>query len=187
MKNPFTKPPATSLSSGKASRPTAGSRGRDLDAMAVGLWEGLEESYLAYRLGQTSYLAEKLIEAGIPVMEPPGGHAVYVDAGRFLPHIPTAQFPAQSLVVELYLEGGVRGVEVGSVMFSEKTCPAGYPTRGWNSFDSRSLGASTPRPTSTTWLPASSSIFERRENLRGYRMTYAPDVLRHFTARFEPL
>ena len=164
-----------------------GLAGRDLDAMAVGLWEGLEESYLAYRLGQTSYLAEKLIEAGIPVMEPPGGHAVYVDAGRFLPHIPPAQFPAQSLVVELYLEGGVRGVEVGSVMFSRKDLSGrmshprlellrlAIPRRVYTQAHLDHVAACLIR------------IFERRESLRGYRMTYAPDVLRHFTARFEPL
>src|SRR3990170_3327442 len=88
--------------------------------MAVGLWEGLDESYLAYRLAQTAYLADRLRAVDIPLIEPPGGHAVYIDAGALLPHIPRQAFPGQSLSVELYLEGGVRAVELGSVMFARK-------------------------------------------------------------------
>ena len=89
-----------------------GLAGRDLAAMAVGLWEGLDEAYLEYRLGQTAYLTDGLLAVGIPVVEPPGGHAVYIDAGQLLPHIPREQFPGWALAIELYLEGGIRGVEL---------------------------------------------------------------------------
>ncbi|MCC6569966.1 MAG: tryptophanase, partial [Anaerolineales bacterium] len=95
-----------------------GLAGRDLDAMAVGLYEGLDESYLSYRIAQTAYLAQRLNDAGIPTIQPTGGHAVYVVANQLLPNIPNYEFPAQSLGVELYREGGIRGVEIGSVMFA---------------------------------------------------------------------
>ena len=107
-----------------------GLAGRDLDAMATGLWEGLDESYLAYRLNQTAYLGERLLEFGIPIIEPPGGHAIYIDAGRMLPHIPQAQFPGQALAVEMFREGGIRGCEIGSVMFAHPSPETGvmvYP------------------------------------------------------------
>ena len=165
-----------------------GLAGRDLEAMAVGLWEGLDESYLAYRLGQTAYLAERLLELGVPVIEPPGGHAVYVDAGHLLPHIPRDQFPGQALSVELYLEGGIRGVELGSVAFAYKdpeTAEMRYPSL-------ELVRMALPRRTYTQAhldyvVEVMARIYRRRETLRGYRFTYAPELLRHFTARFVPV
>jgi tryptophanase len=165
-----------------------GLAGRDLDAIAVGLWEGLDERYLEYRVGQVAYLGLRLKELGVPIVEPPGGHAVYVDAGRMLPHIPRDAFPGQSLVVELYLEGGVRAVELGSVAFSREDLDSGktiYP-------DLELVRLAIPRRVYTQAhidyvVETISRIMDRREKIPGYRITYAPVLLRHFTARFEPV
>ena len=165
-----------------------GLAGRDLDAISTGLWEGLDEDYLAYRLGQTAYLAERLLENGIPIVEPPGGHAVYLDAGRLFPHIVQANFPGQSLVVELYLEGGIRAVEIGSVMFAHPD-----PVTGAMIYPNLELvRLAIPRRVYTQThldfvVERLVKIAGRREQVRGYRFTYAPEMLRHFTARFEPL
>ncbi|MBT3337535.1 MAG: tryptophanase [Anaerolineae bacterium] len=165
-----------------------GLAGRDLDAMAVGLYEGLDETYLEYRLGQTSYLTEKLAEAGIPVMQPAGGHAVYLDAGKMLPHLSHAELPDQALVVELYREGGIRGVELGSVMFSYEDPDTGemvYP-------DLELVRLAIPRRTYTQShldyiVKAMVKIMARADEISGYKFTYAPQFLKHFTAQFEPL
>lgn len=165
-----------------------GLAGRDLDAMAVGLWEGLDEDYLAYRVGQTAYLAKRLLEAGIPIIEPPGGHAIYLDAGRLLPHIPHAAFPGQALAAALYLEGGIRGVEIGSVMFAYPDPETGemvYPRL-------ELVRLALPRRVYTQAhldyvVKILSALARNPQSLRGYRLTYAPELLRHFTARFEPL
>ncbi len=165
-----------------------GLAGRDLDAMAVGLWEGLDHDYLAYRLGQTAYFAERLVEAGIPIMEPAGGHAIYLDAGRMLPHIPHAEFPGQALGAALYLEGCVRGVEIGSVMFAYPDPDSGammYPQL-------EMVRLAIPRRVYTQShldyvVNILASLAAKRDRLRGYRFTYAPELLRQCTARFEPL
>ena len=165
-----------------------GLAGRDLDAIAVGLYEGLDETYLEYRLAQTAYLAGRINEGGIATIQPPGGHAVYLDTRAVLPHIPQSQFPGQALAIELYLEGGIRGVEIGSVMFAHEDPDTGqmiYPKL-------ELLRLAIPRRTYTRShmdyvADTLVRIKERAEQIRGYKMSYAPPLLRHFTARFEPL
>lgn len=165
-----------------------GLAGRDLDAMAVGLYEGLDEEYLQYRLGQTAYLANRLKDAGIPIIEPPGGHAIFIDAGSMLPHIPHHEFPGQSLTCELYLQGGIRGCEIGSVMFSVPNPVTGeitYPKL-------EMVRLAIPRRVYTQShldyvADMIIKIAEKADTLRGYKITYQPKLLRHFTARFEPL
>ncbi len=165
-----------------------GLAGRDLDAMAVGLREGLQEDYLAYRLNQTSYLGMRLKEMGIPIVEPPGGHAIYIDAARLLPHIPHTEFPGQSLAVELYLEGGIRGCEIGSVMFAYQD----KQSQEWVYPRLELVRLAIPRRVYTQShidfvVEAAAKIVARAKKLRGYRFTYAPELLRHFTAQFAPL
>jgi tryptophanase len=165
-----------------------GLAGRDLDAMAVGLNEGLQEEYLSYRLNQTHYLGMCLKERGVPIVEPPGGHAIYIDAAKLLPHIPHQEFPGQSLSVELYLEGGIRGSEIGSVMFAHKDPESG----NWVYPRLELVRLAIPRRVYTQShidfvAETAGKIAKRAGQLRGYRFTYAPELLRHFTAQFEPL
>ncbi|HSL30795.1 MAG TPA: tryptophanase [Anaerolineales bacterium] len=165
-----------------------GLAGRDLDAMAIGLYEGLDEEYLSHRLNQTLYLATRLNEAGIPTVQPTGGHAVYVVANEMLPHIPNYELPAQSLTVELYREGGIRGCEIGSVMFACLDPETGT----WHYPRLELLRLAIPRRTYTQShmdyvADSLANIQCRAAALRGYQFTYAPELLRHFTARFEPL
>jgi tryptophanase len=165
-----------------------GLAGRDLDAMAVGLYEGLDESYLSYRLGQTAYLAARLNDAGIPTIQPTGGHGVYVNTGEIFAHIPNYEFPAQALAVELYREGGIRAVEIGSVMFA---C-LDPDTQVWHYPKLELLRLAIPRRTYTQShldyvADSMAKIKSRAESIRGYEFTYAPELLRHFTARFRPL
>jgi tryptophanase len=151
------------------------------------LHEVLEESYLDYRLLSTRYVVRHLSEAGIPVLTPAGGHAVYLDAKRFLPHIAPLEYPGQALAVELYLEAGIRGVEIGSVMFGLD------PNSGVEKAASMELlRLAIPRRVYTQShmdyvLEAIGLVWERRAAIRGYRITEAPQFLRHFTAKFEPL
>jgi len=165
-----------------------GLAGRDLDAMAVGLYEGLNEEYLEYRLAQTAYLASGINQAGFPTIQPTGGHAVYVDAGSVLPQIPHSEFPGQTLTVELYREGAIRGGEIGSIMFAHTDPETGimvYPKL-------ELLRLAIPRRTYTQShmdfvIDSFASIKNRLPKLKGYKITYAPELLRHFTARFESL
>jgi len=159
-----------------------GLAGRDLEALAQGLEEVVQDDYLAYRIRSTEYLGEKLIQIGYPIVEPPGGHAIYVDAGKLLPHIPPEQFPGQALVCALYREAGIRSVEVGSVMFG------GEGKRP----DLELVRLAIPRRVYTQShidyvVEAAEQVYARRRELRGLRMTYEPPFLRHFTAKFEEL
>ncbi len=165
-----------------------GLAGRDLEALSVGLWEGLDEEYLAYRLAHTAYLANRLIESGVPVIEPPGGHAVYLDAGRLLPHLDHSQYPGQSLAAALYLEGGIRGVEIGSVMF-------GYPDPDTGKMCYPRLELvrlAIPRRVYTQAhldyvVQITAQLAEEPTRLPVYKITYAPSLLKHFSARFAPI
>jgi len=164
-----------------------GLAGYDLEAVATGLDEVLEEEYLKYRLRSTAYLAEKAEQAGVPIVQPPGGHAVYLDAKTLLPHIPPAQYPAQALAVELYRVGGVRGVEIGSVMFG-KRLPDGRETPAAMEL----VRLAVPRRTYTQShvdyvAEVIAEVARGKRDLRGYRMVEQGPWLRHFTARFEPV
>ncbi len=157
-----------------------GLAGRDLEAMAQGFEEVLEEDYLNYRLRSTEYLGEKLLAAGIQIVEPPGGHAIYIDARHFCPHIPPERFPGQAIVCGLYRVGGIRGCEIGSVMFGGDGRPApamelvrlAIPRRVYTQSHIDYVGE------------AAAELFGQRGSLRGLRIVEAPDVLRHFTAKF---
>ena len=158
-----------------------GLAGRDLEAIAQGLQEVLDEDYLRYRMRSIAYLGEHLTEAGIPIVQPPGGHAVYIDAKAALPHIPQAEFPAQALVCALYLQAGIRGVEIGSVMFGKEKAP-----------EMELVRLAIPRRVYTQShidyvIEAAGELFARREAISGLRIAWEPPWLRHFTARFEPL
>ncbi len=165
-----------------------GLAGRDLEAVARGLQAVLDERYLEFRVGQVQALWERLDRAGVPILRPAGGHAVYLDALSFLPHIPQEQFPAQALTVALYLEGAIRGVEIGGVMFGKKDPVSGESL--WPALELVRL-AIPRRVYTNTHLEYVAEIIERlfrnRENVKGLRMVYEAPVLRHFTARFEPI
>lgn len=165
-----------------------GLAGRDLEAVAVGLEEILDESYLEYRIKSIEYLNEHLHSAGVPVLRPPGGHAVYLDAARFLPHVPPHEYPGQALAVELYREGGVRSCEIGTVMFGRPD-PAGGPDRP---APLELVRLAVPRRVYTKShidyvVDVVLDVFARREALPGYRIVEQPPFLRHFSARFAPL
>ncbi len=159
-----------------------GLAGRDLAAIARGLDEVLDERYLAHRVGQVQAFGEALRAAGIPIVVPVGGHAVYLDARRFLPHIPQEEFPAQALTCALYLEGGIRGVEIGGLMFAAD----GH----WPELELVRLAV--PRRVYTKShldyvVDVCRRLYAERDRMRGLRLTYEAPVLRHFTARLAPI
>ena len=162
-----------------------GLAGRDLEAIAVGLREILDEHYLDYRLLSTRYVVNGLLDSGIPVVAPAGGHAVYLDARRFLPHIEPLQYPGQALAVELYIEAGIRGCEIGTVMF-------GMDPHSGDERPARSdlVRLAIPRRVYTQShmdyvLEAIQYVWDRRDGIRGMRIVEAPQFLRHFTAHFD--
>ncbi len=157
---------------------------RDLEAISIGLREASDERYLEHRIGQVRFLADLLSVGGVPIMQPPGGHGVYLDVPRFLPNLPADQLPGQALVVELYREGAIRTAEIGAIMFGDgETPPArslelvrlAIPRRVYSESHLRYV-AKVVR-----------AVWARREAVRGLRMVEAPEHLRHFTARFAPL
>jgi tryptophanase len=164
-----------------------GMAGRDLEAVAIGLQEVLDESYLRYRIRSIEYLTEKLAEAGIPVMQPAGGHAVYIDAKAFLPQIPVEQFPGQSLVCALYIEGGIRSVEIGTFMFGKydetgKTVPASLEL----------VRLAIPRRVYTQShidyvAEIIIEVFQKRHSLCGFEIIEEAPLLRHFSAKLKPV
>jgi tyrosine phenol-lyase len=163
-----------------------GMAGRDLEAITIGLGEVVNEDYLEFRVSQVAHLGEMLEQGGVPIVKPVGGHAVYIDARRFLPHIPQSQFPGQALVVALYREHGIRAVEVGSLMFAHRDPKTGHDV--YPQLDLVRLAI--PRRVYTTehmrYVAESViDLYQRRAALRGLRLTYEAPTLRHFTARLE--
>ena len=162
-----------------------GLAGRDLEAIAVGLEEVLHEDYLRYRIAATRYLGERISLAGVPIVEPPGGHAIYIDAKTMLPQIPVSQYPGQALVAELYLEAGIRAVEIGSVMFGQVDPQTGEETPAKMEL----VRLAIPRRVYTQShvdyvVEAILKVNERKNEIRGMRILEQAPFLRHFTARF---
>ncbi|OGU27001.1 MAG: tyrosine phenol-lyase [Ignavibacteria bacterium GWA2_54_16] len=164
-----------------------GLAGRDLEAIAQGLEEIVDEHYLTYRIRSVEYLGQKLVGGGVPIVEPPGGHAIYLDAKRFAPHLRPDQFPGQAIVCELYRAGGIRSVEIGSVMFGK------YDSAGkLFSPPMELVRLAIPRRVYTQShidyvIEVVLDVFARRHQLKGFRIVEEAPVLRHFTAKFEPL
>jgi tryptophanase len=155
-----------------------GLAGRDLEAIAVGVQEALEEDYLRYRIASTAYLGNHISEQGVPIVQPPGGHAIYLDARAFLPHIPLEQFPAVALAAELYLEGGIRSVEIGRLMFGAAAkmdlVRLAIPRRVYTQSHIDCV------------VEVILEVWRKRDSIRGLKLVYEAPFLRHFTARLEP-
>jgi len=163
-----------------------GLAGRDLDAIVQGLEEIVHEDYLCYRIRTNAYIGERLDALGIPIVKPVGGHAVFVDARAFLSHIPPLEYPGQSLACELYEAGGIRGCEIGTVMFGRKPDGSEVPA------DNDLVRLAMPRRVYTqSHADYVIEVFEQvaadRDRLTGYRIVDEPPALRHFTAKFEPI
>lgn len=165
-----------------------GLAGRDLEAIAQGLEEVLHEDYLTYRIRSVEYLGQKLTAIGVPIVQPPGGHAIYIDAKTFLPHVPPHEYPGQAIVCELFRLGGIRSVEIGSVMFGK------YDSKSGNlmSPPMELVRLAIPRRVYTQShidyvSEVAEQVFSRRKLLRGLRITEEATALRHFTAKFKPL
>ncbi len=156
-----------------------GLAGRDLEAIAIGLQESLQEDYLRYRIASTAYLGNHISERGVPIVLPPGGHAIYIDAKSFLPYVPVEQFPGVALAAELYLEGGIRSVEIGSLMFGSAA-------------QMELVRLAIPRRVYTQShidyvVEVILRVWEQRSRIKGMRLTYEAPFLRHFTAHLEPV
>ncbi len=163
-----------------------GLAGRDLEALAVGLEEVLDAKYLEYRIATVKYLAKKLVDAGVKIVQPPGGHAVYIDARRFYEHLPASEFPAQVFVCELYLAGGIRGVEIGSGMFGRNVDGVEIAA------DRELVRLALPRRVYTQAhvnyvADVITEMYARRTHAVGLKITKQAPFLRHFTAHFEPV
>lgn len=165
-----------------------GLAGRDLEAIALGLEEVIDEHYLQYRIRSIEYLGEKLLDANVPIIEPPGGHAIYIDAKRFLRHIPPEQYPGQSIVCELYTEGGLRTVEIGSVMFGKYDKQTGKLIPAMMELVRLAIPRRVYTQSHIDYVAeVVIEVFNKREKLKGYKIVYEAPLLRHFTARFKPL
>ena len=155
-----------------------GLAGRDLEAIAVGLQEALEEDYLRYRIASTAYLGNHIAQQGVPIVQPPGGHAIYLDARAFLPHVPSEQFPGVALSVELYLAGGIRSVEIGTLMFGSAAkmdlVRLAIPRRVYTQSHVDYV------------VEVILEVWKARESIRGLKLTYEAPFLRHFTAKLQP-
>jgi tyrosine phenol-lyase len=156
-----------------------GLAGRDLEAIAVGLNEALEEEYLEYRIASTAFLGNHISHEGVPIVQPPGGHAIYIDARAFLPHIPPAQFPGVALANELYLEGGIRSVEIGTLMFGEHAkmdlVRLAIPRRAYTQSHIEYV------------VEVILDVWRKRREIRGYAITEQAKFLRHFSAKLKPI
>ena len=156
-----------------------GLAGRDLEAIAIGLQEALQEDYLRYRISSTAYLGDHIAEQGVPIVQPPGGHAVYIDARAFLPHTPSDQFPGVALAAELYLEGGIRSVEIGTLMFGSAAkmdlVRLAIPRRVYTQSHIDYV------------VEVILEVWKNRQRIKGLKLSHEAPFLRHFTARLEPL